>query len=67
MYGEGLRRLRKQRRLPLVDLSERTDIQVATLSRMENNVMDGTLNSYRQISKYLGLSMSEMFMEMEGR
>lgn len=65
MYGEGLRNLRKQRRLTLVTLSERTDIDVATLSRMENNVMEGTLTSYISIAKVFGLKMSEVFQEIE--
>ena len=59
--GDKIRKLRKERNLTLVELSKISKVAVATLSRMENNVMTGTIDAYASICKGLGVSLSEFF------
>jgi len=63
--GEALRNLRQRRKLSLVDLSKISGVQLATLSRMENNKAVGSLKNYKCIAKALGLKLSELFAELE--
>ena len=65
--GETLRDIRKQRRISLKKMFKITGIQMATLSRMENNKMPGTLEHYSNISRVLGLRLSELFTRLENR
>jgi len=64
-FGATLRRLRKERKMSLSDLSESTGIQLATLSRIENNKMTGSVKNHVKISKAFGLKPSQLFGEFE--
>ena len=47
MYiGEKLHAIRKAKRISLTELSEKSGVQMATLSRIENKKMVGTLESH---------------------
>lgn len=59
--GDRIRKFRKEKRLTLVELSKLSKVAVATISRMENNIMTGTIDAYASISKGLGMSLSEFF------
>jgi transcriptional regulator with XRE-family HTH domain len=62
MYiGEKLHALRKAKRISLTELSEKSGVQMATLSRIENKKMVGTLESHMQISKALGIDITELY------
>ena len=62
MYiGEKLHAIRKAKRISLTELSEKSGVQMATLSRIENQKMVGTLESHMQIAKALGLDVTELY------
>jgi transcriptional regulator with XRE-family HTH domain len=63
--GQTIRRLRKERKLSLGELSKRSGVQLATLSRIENGVMAGTLRSYLRIAGVYDMKLSELFLEAE--
>src|SRR5277367_6251365 len=62
MYiGEKLHALRKAKRISLTELSEKSGVQMATLSRIENKKMVGTLESHMAIAKALGIDITELY------
>ena len=62
MYiGEMLHAIRKSKRISLTELSEKSGVQMATLSRIENKKMVGTLESHIQIAKALGIDVTELY------
>jgi len=62
MYiGEKLHAIRKAKRISLTELSEKSGVQMATLSRIENKKMVGTLDSHMQIAKALGIDVTELY------
>ena len=63
--GSTIRRLRVERSLTLVELSDETGIQLATLSRMENNKMVGTLDAFNAIAEAFRMKLSELIRECE--
>ncbi len=63
--GNTIKRLRKQKVMTLKDMSKLTGIEVGTLSRIENDKMEGGLNTYMLIAGGLDLKLSELFAEIE--
>ena len=63
--GNTIKRLRKQKGMTLKDMAKLTGIEVATLSRIENDKMDGSLNTFMLIAGGLDLKLSELFAELE--
>jgi transcriptional regulator with XRE-family HTH domain len=61
LIGNKIRDLRKAKRMTLTDLSKESGIQLATLSRIENNKMTGTLQSHMSIAKALGVNITEFY------
>ena len=59
--GQRIKSLRKTRKLTLVEVAKKTGIDQATLSRIENGVMIGTLNSHMKIAEVLGLNLPELY------
>ena len=59
--GHRIKSLRKLRRLTLVEVAQSTGIDQATLSRIENGKMTGTLDSHRLISDTLGIRLPELY------
>ena len=65
MYiGNRLKELRQAREMTLVDLSDKSGVQIATLSRMENNKMTGTLESHINIAKALGVEVTQLYSDI---
>jgi len=64
-FGNTIKKLRKEKKLTLTDVSEQSGIQLATLSRIENNKMTGSVKSHVKIAKALGLRPSQLFKEFE--
>lgn len=62
--GERIKTLRKARKLTLVEVSHRTDIDQATLSRMENGIMTGTVASHMKLAEVLGLSLPDLYKDV---
>lgn len=63
--GKRIRILRKEKDITLEDLSKKSGVALATLSRMENDKMTGTLSSHNRICKALGVSIAELYRELE--
>lgn len=63
--GRTVRRLRIERNMTLAELSDKTGIQPATLSRMENNKMIGSLDAFNALAEAFGMKLSELFQECE--
>ena len=62
MYiGKRLEALRKAQKITLTEVSKRSGIQLATLSRIENMKMVGTLESHINIAKALGIDITELY------
>ena len=62
MYiGKKLESLRKSKKMSLTELSQKSGVQMATLSRIENMKMVGTLESHIQIAKALGVDVTELY------
>lgn len=59
--GEQIRYLRKQQNMTLEELSEKSGVALATLSRMENNRMIGTLKSHTHIARALSVTLTELY------
>jgi transcriptional regulator with XRE-family HTH domain len=65
MYiGQRLKQLRKQMKMTLVDVAKRSGVQVATLSRIENMKMVGSLDSHIKIAKALGVEITELYRDI---
>ena len=62
--GDVIRRIRKARHMTLVTLSEKSGVALATLSRIENGRMTGTLESHMDISNALGIGLAELYAEI---
>ena len=62
MYiGETVHKLRKEHRMTLVELAEKSGVALATLSRMENGKMTGTLESHMKICEALGIALPDLY------
>lgn len=65
MYiGEKIHQLRKKNKISLVELSKLSGVQIATISRIENKKMVGTLESHMNISKALGIDVTELYQDI---
>lgn len=63
--GKKLKALRKMRKMTLKELSEKSAVQIATLSRMEHDIMTGTLDSHMSICRALDVSLADFYRELE--
>jgi len=63
--GKSLRRIRKEKGMTLEELASKSGVALATLSRMENDKMTGTLDSHNAICRALGASIAELYREIE--
>ena len=61
LIGSKIKRLRKKQKMTLVELSQKSGVQVATISRIENEKMVGTLESHIQIAKSLGIDITQLY------
>jgi len=59
--GNNIKALRKRRNLTLIDVSKRTGIDVASLSRIENGKMTGTIQSHVSIAKALDVRLPDLY------
>ncbi len=63
--GKRIEAIRKSKKMSLTELAETTGIQMATLSRIENMKMTGTLESHIKIAKALGVDVTEIYKDIE--
>jgi len=61
LIGDKLHEIRKAKKLTLTELSDKSGVQLATLSRIENKKMTGTLESHLAIAKALGIDVVELY------
>ena len=59
--GDMIKNLRKEKGLTLLELSQESGVALATLSRIENNKMTGTLESHMAICGALDLALPELY------
>lgn len=59
--GQKIKSLRKEQRLTIVEMAKKTGIDQATLSRMENEKMTGTLDSHMRIAQALGMRLPDLY------
>lgn len=62
--GAIIHRLRKERKLTLLELSNRSGVALATLSRMENGKMTGTLDSHIRICAALEVPLPDLYTDL---
>ena len=62
--GEIIHKLRKEQKMTLAELSEKSGVALATLSRMENGKMTGTLDSHIKICYSLGITLPELYKDL---
>jgi transcriptional regulator with XRE-family HTH domain len=65
--GQRIRKLRKEKKLTLVEIAKRTNVAQATLSRIETGSMIGTVESHQKIADVLGVSLAELYSEADAR
>ena len=63
--GSKIRKLRKEKNMTLEELSKKSGVALATLSRIENNKMNGTMHSHLSICKAMKVSITELYQELE--
>lgn len=61
MIGKIIHKLRKEREMTLVELAQKSGVALATLSRMENGRMTGTLESHMHICEALEVALPELY------
>ena len=63
--GKKMKALRKEKKMTLNELSRKSGVQIATLSRMENDMMTGTLKSHIKICETLGVALADFYRDLE--
>ena len=65
MYiGKRLHELRRAKGMSLSQLSQRSGVQIATLSRIEHLKMTGTLQSHMNIARALGVNLGQLYKDI---
>ena len=59
--GPQIKRLRKHKKISLTELAKTSGVQIATLSRIENGKMTGTLQCHFMVAKALGVDVTELY------
>lgn len=59
--GGRIRALRKEHGLSLEEMAQKSDVALATLSRLENGKGSGTFRTHRKIADALGLAITELY------
>ncbi len=65
--GPKIKILRETRKLTLVEIAKKTGIDQATLSRIENGKMTGTLDSHMRIAEALGVRLPDLYNQVLGK
>ena len=63
--GTKIKDLRKTQKMTLTELSQKSGVQLATLSRIEHMKMVGTLDSHIQIAKALRVDVTVLYSEFK--
>ena len=65
--GRRMRQLRKEKGLTLVEISKKTGVAQATLSRIETGTMTGTVESHERIAEAIGVGLAELYADVDTR
>lgn len=65
--GQRIRTLRKEKGMTLVEISEKTGVAQATLSRIETGTMIGTVECHEKIAEVLGIGLAELYTGIDQR
>ena len=65
LLGKRIRELRKKRAMTLAEVSKKSGVALATLSRIETGKMTGTLESHTKIAKTFDMTLPEFYSEIE--
>jgi transcriptional regulator with XRE-family HTH domain len=65
MIGKRIKELRSEQKISMTELSKKSGVQLATLSRIENQKMTGTLESHMQIAQALGVGLPDLYQDVE--
>lgn len=63
--GKKVRQLRREKGMTLKELSERSGVALATLSRIETERMTGTVESHMRVAEALGLSLPQLYVGLQ--
>lgn len=67
LIGKRVKELRKARNMSLSELAKLSGVQIATLSRIENLKMIGTLESHINIAKALGIDITRFYQDITAK
>ncbi len=62
--GEIIRKFRKENKMTLLELSQKSGVALATLSRIENGKMTGTLKSHIKVCEALEITLPELYRDL---
>lgn len=62
--GEIINKYRKEEKMTLSELSQKSGVALATLSRVENGKMTGTLKSHINICDALGITITDLYKDL---
>jgi len=65
LIGNKVKQLRKQKDMSLTELSEKSGVQLATLSRIENQKMTGTLECHMAVAQALGVDLVQLYQDAD--
>lgn len=65
--GLRIRKLRKEKNITLMEISKKTGVAQATLSRIETGSMMGTVESHEKIAEALGIGLAELYSGVDRR
>ncbi len=63
--GERIKALRQKQDLTLAQLSQKSGVASGTLSRIENNKMQGTVTAHTKICEVLNISLAELYYQLD--
>jgi transcriptional regulator with XRE-family HTH domain len=63
--GLKIRNLRRSKGMTLKELSKTSGVALATLSRIETGVMTGTVKSHQAIASAFGVSLAQLYGDMD--
>lgn len=61
LIGKKIKEFRKKQKMTLSDLARKSGVQIATLSRIENEKMVGTLPCHQDIARAMGIDVTEFY------
>ena len=65
--GKRIREIRKEKNTTLIELSQKTGVAQATLSRIETGTMVGTVESHQKIAEALGVGLADLYSVVDRR